>query len=276
MIINEALFMGMRELNNHNIEDSNLKTKMIISNILNVTKEYLLIYGDEEFPFEKINEYVEKIGRVANGEPIQYVTNHQEFYGLDFYVDENVLIPQPDTEILVEEAIKVIREKNKKVKILDLCTGSGAIAICLAKEDNTEVTASDISENALEVAKRNLTLNHVQVKLEKSDLFENIHEEFDIIVSNPPYIETAMIEKLSSEVKAEPKMALDGGADGLDFYRKIVKNSRNHLSTNGYLIVEIGYNQKDDVIKIFEENNFNNIFCIKDYGQNDRVIIGNL
>ena len=166
MIIDEALFMGIRELNNYNIEESNLKAKLLISNALNVTKEYILIHGNEEFPVDKLNEYLEKIERVAKGEPIQYVMNLQEFFGLNFYVDENVLIPQPDTEILIEEVIKIIRKENRDLKILDLCTGSGAIGVCLAKENNTSVTASDISAKALEVAKRNCTMNNVKMNKE--------------------------------------------------------------------------------------------------------------
>lgn len=276
MIIDEALFMGIRELNNYNIEESNLKAKLLISNVLNVTKEYILIHGNEEFPVDKLNEYLEKVERVAKGEPIQYVMNLQEFFGLNFYVDENVLIPQPDTEILIEEVIKIIRKENRDLKILDLCTGSGAIGICLAKENNTSVTASDISAKALEVAKRNCTMNNVKMNLVQSDLFEKITDgEFDIIVSNPPYIETKVIDTLSREVKAEPRIALDGGEDGLDFYKKIAKDSNRFLSTNGYLIVEIGYNQKDSVIKIFEENGYTNIYAIKDLGKNDRVIVAN-
>lgn len=276
MIIDEALFMGIRELNNYNIEESNLKAKLLISNALNVTKEYILIHGNEEFPVDKLNEYLEKIERVAKGEPIQYVMNLQEFFGLNFYVDENVLIPQPDTEILIEEVIKIIRKENRDLKILDLCTGSGAIGVCLAKENNTSVTASDISAKALEVAKRNCTMNNVKMNLVQSDLFEKITDgEFDIIVSNPPYIETKVIDTLSREVKAEPRIALDGGEDGLDFYKKIAKDSNRFLSTNGYLIVEIGYNQKDSVIKIFEKNGYTNIYAIKDLGKNDRVIVAN-
>ena len=276
MIINEALFIGIRELNNKRVEDSNLKARIIISNILNVSKEYILIHGDEEFPIEKVNEYIEKIERVASGEPIQYIIQNQEFYGLNFFVNSNVLIPQPDTEILVQEAIKIIRKEKRRLKILDLCTGSGAIAICLDKEENVDITGSDISLEALDVARKNNLLNKTNVNFIQSDLFEKIEDKFDIIVSNPPYIETDIIETLSTEVKAEPKIALDGGSDGLDFYRKIAIQSKKHLSTNGYLIVEIGYNQKDSVIKIFEENSFKNIYCIKDYGQNDRVIVANI
>ena len=275
MIIDEALFTGIRELNNHNVEESNLKAKLLISNVLNFSKEYILIHGNEEFPLDKLDEYFEKIERAANGEPVQYITNSQEFFGMNFYVDENVLIPQPDTEILVEETIKIIRKEDKNLKILDLCTGSGAIAISLAKENKVKVIASDISKKALEVAKKNCVMNNADVDLIESDLYEKINDEFDIIVSNPPYIATDVINTLSSEVKSEPQIALDGGKDGLDFYRKIAKESKKHLCTNGYLIVEIGYDQKESVMKILKEEGYINTYCIKDLGQNDRVIIAN-
>lgn len=276
MIINEALFIGIRELKNNNISDSNLKAKLILSSVLDVSKEYILIHGNEEFPVEKMNEYFEDIERVSKGEPLQYVTNIQSFFGMDFYVDRNVLIPQPDTEVLVETAIKIIKKQNKKVEVLDLCTGSGVIAVSVAKQKNTEVTASDISEKALKIAKRNSSMHNTKVNFIKSDLFKNINGKFDIILSNPPYIETEVIKTLSSDVKAEPIIALDGGKDGLDFYREIAQNAKNHLSTNGYLIVEIGNNQKDEVTKILKENGYENIYCIKDYAQNNRVIVSNL
>lgn len=275
MIIDEVLFVGIRKLNSSGIEDSALKARIIMSKVLDVSKEYILIHGNEEFPIEKLDEFTEKINRLCNHEPIQYITNSQDFFGLNFYVDENVLIPQPDTEILVEETIKIIRKYHRKLKVLDLCTGSSAIAICLSKEENTEVTASDISKEALEVARKNSVLNNSNINLVESNLFENIDGEFDIIVSNPPYIESETIKNLPKEVQKEPEIALDGGEDGLKFYRKIAEESIKHLCTEGYLIVEIGYNQKDSVIKIFNENKFKNIICIKDYAQNDRLIIAN-
>ena len=241
MIIDEVLFMGIRELNNSNVEESNLKAKLLISDVLGVTKEYILIHGNEEFPFGKLNEYLEKIERLASGEPLQYILNSQEFFGIDFYVDENVLIPQPDTETLVIETIKIIRKENRSLKILDLCTGSGAIGICLARENNVKVTASDISKKALEVAKKNCTMNNARINLVESDLFENIKDKFDIIVSNPPYIETSVIKTLSPEVRHEPRIALDGGEDGLDFYRRIAEEYN--------LLVSAGSDYHGEIVK---------------------------
>ena len=200
--------------------------------------------------------------------------------GLNFFVNENVLIPQPDTEIIVEETLKRCEKlllKNAKIKILDLCTGSGAIAISLANflGDKAEVFASDISAKALEVVKYNNEKNNTNVRFIESDLFEDIQEQkFNIIVSNPPYIRKDEIKKLSEEVQKEPKIALDGGEDGLDFYRIIAEQAINYLKTGSFLCFEIGYNQKNDVIKIIEdEQNYKNTYCKKDLYGNDRIII---
>ena len=193
---------------------------------------------------------------------------------LNFYVDENVLIPQPDTETLVLQAIKRIKQyENNNIKVLDLCTGSGAIAISLAKEfenKNVQVYASDISDKALEVAKKNSKKNDVHINFINSNMFENIDEKFDIIVSNPPYIETETIKKLSKDVQQEPHIALDGGFDGLEFYKIIASEYEKYLNDNGTLLLEIGYNQKQSVTELFINRN---VECIKDLAQNDRVII---
>ena len=199
---------------------------------------------------------------------------------MDFYVNENVLIPRPDTEILVEEVIK-LANKIKNPKILDLCTGSGAIAISIAKYVETaSVYAIDISQKALEVAKINSKNNQVtdRVKFIESNLFENVPNiKFDIIVSNPPYIRKSVIETLDEEVKKEPVIALDGGIDGLDFYRKITSQTYEFLKYNGYLCFEIGFDQKIDVIEIIEnEDKYVNTYSKKDLYGNDRIIITKL
>ena len=194
---------------------------------------------------------------------------------MDFFVDENTLIPRQDTEILVEEVIK-IANKMMKPKILDLCTGSGIIAISLKKYiPNAEVTGIDISEKALDVANKNAQKLNTEVKFLKSDLFENIGKnKFDIIVSNPPYIKKEEIKKLSKEVQKEPEIALDGGYDGLDFYRRILDRAINYLKTGSYLCLEIGYNQKEDVMKLIEEKqDYKKTYCKKDLYGCDRIII---
>ena len=215
------------------------------------------------------------IEKIANGVPLQHITHTQEFMKMDFFVNENVLIPRPDTEILVEEVINLAK-KIDNPKILDLCTGSGAIAISIAKNvPSAEVLAIDISEKALEVAKKNSQKLQAKVKFEKSNLFSNIGKmKFDIIVSNPPYIKKTDIKLLSNEVQKEPEIALDGGYDGLDFYRKISNQAIDYLKFGSYLCFEIGYDQKEDVTEIIKNTkHFNNTYCKKDLFGNDRVIV---
>ena len=249
MKISELIKDGVYVLKEKNIDDCNLKARLLLAYLLGKKKEYLIINDNEEIDNGKQMEYFSLLDRLISGEPLQYITGHQEFMGLDFFVNKNVLIPQPDTEILVQSVIKYLehncgnvnsklfekiqKNKIKNPKILDLCTGSGAIAISIAKlsqNDNIEIYASDISHEALEVAKLNCQKNRAKVKLIESDLFNNINENFDIIVSNPPYIETEVIKELDLEVQNEPRLALDGGKDGLDFYRKIAKKSKKYLN----------------------------------------------
>ena len=226
MNIKQVLKHGIELLKENNIDEPILKTRILLASILNETKEYLVVHELEEVNEELVKIFKEDIEKVAKHIPIQYITNKQEFMGLEFYVDENVLIPQPDTEILVEETIKICvrgsahSNSQKNIKILDLCTGSGAIGIAVAKNVlNCETTLVDISDNALKVAERNcktiLNKDNNKIKSIQSDLFENIGEKFDIIVSNPPYIKSDIIKTLDKEVQNEPILALDGGKDGL-------------------------------------------------------------
>ena len=255
---------------------------MLLEHVIKMNKFELVINHTQEISEDKINEFKYGLEKLKNNVPIQYITNHQEFMKLNFYVDENVLIPQPDTEILVEEVLKYVKQNlaasSSPVKILDLCTGSGAIAISLAKYiENCEITATDISLKALQVAKLNAEKNlvHNKITFIESNMFENIRDtEFNIIVSNPPYIETNVISSLAEEVQKEPLIALDGGADGFEFYKIIINNSCNYLSENGKLFLEIGYNQKNPLFELINNNkNLKNPVCIKDLAQNDRVII---
>ena len=271
MTINEALQYAKQTLDN-------IESKILIKYILKKDNTYIISNGKNKLSDDEesiLNKYVNKL---KNGYPLQYITNNQEFMGLNFYVDENVLIPQPDTEVLVESAIKYITEitVNKKIsinniKLLDLCTGSGAIAISLKKYiPQIKVYASDISEKALEISKINANNNNVEINFIKSDMFKNINEKFDIIVSNPPYIKTSEISKLSKDVQNEPVLALDGGEDGLKFYRLISEQINNYLKSDGILMMEIGFDQANQVRSIFK-----NAKIIKDYAKNDRVVIWN-
>lgn len=284
----QLLKYGEEILRKNYIDDPDIKSKRLLEFVLNQSREDCIINSTIEVSNSQETEYKEKLKEIIQGKPIQYITNNQSFMGLDFYVDESVLIPQPDTEILVLETLKLINIQ-KQNHILDLCTGSGAIAISIAKcvqkekNDNIKIMASDISEKALKVAQRNVKNNLVEdvVELVQSDMFSNIDEKFDIIVSNPPYIETSVIETLSKEVKQEPVIALDGGEDGLTFYRIILGQAENYLKENGYLLFEIGYNQGDKIKELYnslkEENKCNLEIVtkepIKDLGNNDRVMI---
>lgn len=274
MRIEEAVKLGKENLIKENVEEALLKTRLLLCYILDKPKEYLIINSKEILSKKEEKSFLEALEKLKAGYPLQYITHKQFFRNCEIYVDESVLIPRPDTEILVEEVLKLIRKKET-LSILDLCTGSGAIAISLAKETNAKITATDISQKALDIARKNAKLNNTKINFIQGDLFENIPKEnkFDIIVSNPPYIETETIKDLSKEVKNEPIIALDGGIDGLDFYRRIAFKAKNFLNADGYLALEIGYNQKAEVYKILLENRFTEILSVKDFSGNDRVII---
>ena len=281
MKVLEILEAGNKILKDVNVEEHYLKTKMLLLDILNKSKEYLIINKDEEVDKELENIFFEKLELLKKNIPIQYIINKQEFYGYEFFVNENVLIPQPDTEILVEEVINYINSKiigNSKLDVLDLCTGSGIIGICLKKKLESKVCIyeSDVSEKALEVAKKNAERLDTDITFIESDLFEkiNFNFKFDIIVSNPPYIKTEVIKSLSGEVKCEPFIALDGKEDGLYFYRKIIKEAKEYLNINGMLFLEIGYDQKEEVENLFKENGYKNVYSKKDYSGNDRIVVG--
>ena len=275
MTIREALTKGMIILKSNNIETPKLKARLLLQYILKKDRQYLIVYDNKEIDKKEQWEYFVNIEKIANGVPLQHITHTQEFMKMDFFVNENVLIPRPDTEILVEEVINLAK-KIDNPKILDLCTGSGAIAISISKNvPSAEVLAIDISEKALEVAKKNSQKLQAKVKFEKSNLFSNIGKmKFDIIVSNPPYIKKTDIKLLSNEVQKEPEIALDGGYDGLDFYRKISNQAIDYLKFGSYLCFEIGYDQKEDVTEIIKNTkHFNNTYCKKDLFGNDRVIV---
>ena len=276
MNLKEILKYGKEELIKNNIEDASIIAKELAEYIFKITRAQLIANNDMEFSKNQTDNYINSIKKISTGIPIQYITNNQEFMNLNFYVDENVLIPQPDTETLVEEVINEYKEK--KCEILDLCTGSGAIAISLAKYINeSNIVASDISMKALQIAKLNAEKNLVRKKIEfiESDMFNRIYkDDFDIIVSNPPYIKTKVIEKLDRQVKNEPYIALDGGADGLKFYKIIIENAYKYIKNEGKVFLEIGYDQKNELINLFKENNhYENIYSKKDLGGNDRIIV---
>lgn len=280
MTIQEAIEEATTKLNRAGIESPKLKARLIMQFILNKTRQYIIVNDLLKLEEKQEEQYFNETDKIEKGYPIEHITHQKEFMKLSFFVDENVLIPRQDTEILVEEVIEISKKINSK-KILDLCTGSGAIGVSLAKYlPNCEITAVDISKKALQIAKKNAIINEVekQITFISSDLFSNLEsQKFDIIVSNPPYIKRNDIENLEEQVKKEPLIALDGGEDGLDFYKKIIKEAHKYLVSEGYLCLEIGYNQKDEVIKLIEkEETFKNIYSKKDLYGIERIIIAEM
>ena len=280
MTIKETLRKGIIELKVNNIQEPSLKARLLLQYILNKPRQYLIVYDNEQLTLRQEVNFFKGIKKLAKGIPLQHITHSQEFMKMTFYVNEDVLIPRPDTEILVEEVIKIAKRINAK-KILDLCTGSGAIAISLTKYiEDSQITAVDISDKAISVAKLNAKNNNVENKITfvESDLFKQLpKEKYDIIVSNPPYIKKEIIKSLDKEVQNEPKIALDGGYDGLDFYRKIISNADEFLKFTGYVCLEIGYDQKEDVLELLKnEGKYVDASCKKDLFDNDRVVIARL
>ena len=271
MKVFQALRKTEEMFKNKGVADYKSDARFLMQYFLNCsTSEYILRQQDEVS-----DSFFELAERRISGVPVQYITESAEFMGLDFYVNENVLIPRQDTEILVEKALNFLKDK-KNLKVYDVCTGSGCIAVSVSKLANTKVTAVDISEKALQVAKINAEKNMADVTFIKDDIL-NTRLDFsgsDLILSNPPYIRTKEIEKLDVTVKcAEPFIALDGGDDGLTFYRKISKIAYENLNSGGAIIFEIGFDQGNDLMEILEKQGFKNVEIIKDYGGNDRVAL---
>lgn len=230
---------------------------------------------------EKARYYRELVKKRAERIPLQQITGEQAFMGLDFEVNEHVLIPRQDTEVLVEEAGKLLKGR-KAAKVLDLCTGSGCIIVSLAhyygKQGSGFISVAegaDISEEALAVAKKNAKRHKAEVSFIKSDLFSDITGSYDMIVSNPPYIRTNEIAGLEPEVREhEPLLALDGGKDGLYFYRAMIDRAGDYLTTGGWLLFEIGWDQAAEVCRMFQENGYQEVRTVKDLAGLDRVCIG--
>ena len=277
MTIKDLINKATIELKTKKIDSPKLKARLLMQFILDKPRQYIIVNDDKELTKIQEDKYLYSIQKLIKGIPLQHITHRQEFMKMDFYVNENVLIPRPDTEILVEEVIAIAKKIQAK-NILDLCTGSGAIAVSLAKYiQNSKITAIDISNKAIGIAKQNAKKNEVedQIIFLESNLFDNLSKEkFDIIVSNPPYIKRDIIKTLDKEVQNEPWIALNGGEDGLEFYRKIINRAYEFLKYKGYLCLEIGYDQKVEVANLIEqENKYIDTYCKKDLYGNDRIII---
>ncbi len=275
--IKELINYGKKLLKENEVQEGNIIAKVLAEYILQMDRMQIVINEEKEIGEQEKTRYYLALIEIIQGMPIQYITNKQEFMNLEFYVDENVLIPQPDTEILVEEVIKIAKQKKENIQILDICTGSGAIGISLGKNlQNAHITMSDISKKALKIAKQNSEKNIEANKVEfiQSNMFENITKKYDIIVSNPPYIKRDIIKLLPENVKKEPKIALDGGKDGLNFYKILANESYKFLNNEGYLCMEIGYDQKETVINILKTTKkYKEVYSKKDLSNNDRIVI---
>lgn len=285
MIYCEVYREGSSRLEQAGIEEAVLDARLLLEYVCETDRNTLLAHGDREVTQEEYKRYQELLEKRAAHVPLQHLTGHQDFMGLDFLVNDQVLIPRQDTEILVEE---VLRNLHDGMRILDMCTGSGCILLSLLQYSNDcEGVGVDLSEEALQVARANydrLKREKPEMKavFVKSDLFREAAEfsgedKFDLIVSNPPYIRTDVVEGLMPEVRDhEPRMALDGLEDGLNFYREITREAKKYLVNGGSLYYEIGYDQSEAVRDIMEQEGFTEIQVVQDYAGLDRVVYGTL
>lgn len=270
---------GKQILEQADVSEAALDARLLLESVCKTNRNDLLVHGDREVEQEKKEQYLVSIKKRALHMPLQYITGVQEFMGLEFKVNEKVLIPRQDTEILVEE---VLRELHDGSRILDMCTGSGCILISLLRYSNDcQGMGVDISGGALCVARENAARllackrDDTSAQFVESDLFEQVDGCFDILVSNPPYIRSSVIPELAEEVRGhEPLLALDGAEDGLFFYRRIIKQGKKHLSGGGRLFFEIGYDQGEVVKLLMEEAGFADVRIVKDFSGLDRVVYG--
>lgn len=273
MTYREAVEFGTKCLTDAGVPDAALDAWYLLQMVCRIERSYYYVHGEEDITQDAQKEYEIAVQKRAEHIPLQYIIGEQEFMGLRFKVNSNVLIPRQDTETLVEQVLKIVKPE---MKVLDLCTGSGCVLISVLK-NAPELTGmgSDISKTALLVAKENAKLHEVDAEWVRSDLFDNITETFDVIMANPPYIPTGEILSLMPEVRDfEPENALDGGADGLDFYRKIAGQVKDYLNPGGYVYMEIGYDQGEAVSELMRNAGFTEVEVIKDLARNDRVVKG--
>lgn len=260
----------------HGAETPRLDAEVLLSHLLGEKRIYLYVHFDQPLTADELARYKEMVKRRTAGEPVAYICGEKEFMGLAFKVTPSVLVPQPDTETLVEAAIERLRGK-KSPRIADICTGSGAIALALAHYlPETSVAATDISADAVSIAKENAETLELSERVQffEGDLLAPLAgETFDAIVSNPPYIPSADIEGLPREVRAEPKIALDGGADGLDFYRRLVRESAALLNDGGFLAVECGDTQAGAIVEMAVTGGFGKTEIVRDLADKERVVV---
>lgn len=271
MTYGEAYQMGYVQLENSEIKEAKLDARLLLEFICDTNRNDLLVHPEREITAEQEIKYFQCIERRATCEPLQYITGEQEFMGLTFLTDPSTLIPRQDTETLVEE---VLLHLHDGMEILDVCTGSGCILLSLLKYSNDCIgVGCDLNPDAVLLAQKNAEMLGLDATFVQSDLFEHIEGKYDMIVSNPPYVETTVIETLDMVVKGyEPHTALDGGADGLDFYRRLVTQAKPFLRKEGMLFFEIGYNQAESVSRLLAEAGYIEVTVKKDLAGLDRVV----
>lgn len=274
----ELLSQGEEKLQAAGIEEYKNDALELMLHVLKQDRSYYLLHKLDQADPEVETVYNQVINTRASRIPLQHITHYQNFMGLDFFVNEHVLTPRFDTEILVDKVLKTIKNVDKdSLTVLDMCTGSGCIAISIDKlaVKTCKITGVDISREALEVAGRNGQKLNSKVSFIESDLFSNISGQYDIIVSNPPYIRSQDVLELMPEVREhEPILALDGSEDGLEFYKRIIEAAPHFQGSNAYLFFEIGYDQGEDVKALMEVAGYINIEIIKDFAGLDRVVWG--
>ena len=275
MTYKQAEQKGEHLLQAAGVMDAKIDAWLLLEMVAKIDRSFYFTHTNEEVAPEVLTEYERVLEKRAEHVPLQYITGEQEFMGMTFKVNSNVLIPRQDTETLVEEALKVI---EPQMDVLDLCTGSGCILLSILKNAPTvHGTGSDISKQALLVAKENAKLHDLEAEWVRGNLFDNVNGPYDVIVSNPPYIGRTEIPTLMPEVgQFEPMEALDGGVDGLDFYREITEEAPQYLKENGYLFFEIGCDQGQEVQNLMREAGFTDVAVIKDLTGNDRVVKGQI
>ncbi len=270
--ISEIINWATDLLTSKDIENPKLDSEYIIAHVLGMSRLELNLHQDDDITEDDLVLIQNMISRRQKNEPLQYILGETDFYGLTFKVNEHVLIPRPETELLVE---KIIKENPAVEEILEIGTGSGAIAIALAANiKNVKIIAVDISNEALQVARENAVKNKVNINFCFSDVFENVIGKYDLIISNPPYISNKEYQYLSSEIREyEPLIALLADDNGLAFYKKILCSAKDYLTENGKIYFEIGYSLSESIKKVAEENGFRNIETVKDLNDFDRMMV---
>ena len=279
MTLKELYNTGTDILKNASIQESSLDAWYLLEYVTGITRARYFVDSQQTVPKNHQKQYLQLIQKRAEHIPLQHLTGVQEFMGLEFHVNEHVLIPRQDTEILVETALEKLKEISNPVNLLDMCTGSGCILLSILyyMKNKKQITGTgvDISDKALEVARKNAKSLGLSVDFLQSDLFDKITDKYSMIVSNPPYIRSDVIKTLQEEVREhDPMLALDGMEDGLYFYRKIISESEKHLQADGYLIFEIGHDQGLDVSNMMKDAGFRDVLIKKDLAGLDRVVLG--